>query len=411
MEIKDILKESGLSSTAHAVPNIIRAEQNCLKLFWTMLLIVSGTGCFILLTKDIYSFFEYEIVTKITVTNEISSEFPSIKICNKNNISFGIVNCSFGYIQCNYTNDFVSFDDFDFGLCWNFNSGKNQIGYLVDKKRIARVGKDSGLKLEVIIEKSDSNEKNRITPGLIVLIYNSSLNSAFNSDNEGIDVSTGLETNIIVNRLFINKKEKPFSKCISDIENYGSDIVKYIFDAGYFYRQKDCFDICKSVLALERIGCSFTIPLPMNLTSIFGNTSFETCLNEIYQKPAILDLFLSENTTSICETKCPLECSSIQYNSVFYHGIGDKIIKANSETRLLLNIYYDSLSYTTIDETPKTEWIDLISNTGGTLGLFLGISVLSLGEIFEIIFLVLVSVSRQNKVIQMTEVKRLEQGH
>jgi len=42
-----------------------------------------------------------------------------------------------------------------------------------------------------------------------------------------------------------------------------------------------------------------------------------------------------------------------------------------------------------ISNKPKTELFTIISNIGGTLGLFLGISFLSFIEIFEILFQVI----------------------
>ena len=65
------------------------------------------------------------------------------------------------------------------------------------------------------------------------------------------------------------------------------------------------------------------------------------------------------------------------------------------------NIFYDSLSYKTIEESAKTGWIDLISNIGGTLGLFLGISLLSFGEILEILFLFLSSIWNKNQRVSV----------
>ena len=56
------------------------------------------------------------------------------------------------------------------------------------------------------------------------------------------------------------------------------------------------------------------------------------------------------------------------------------------ESILFLNIYYDDLSYTKIDQNPKMLTVDLVSNMGGLLGLFIGISFLSFGELFEVFF-------------------------
>jgi hypothetical protein len=50
------------------------------------------------------------------------------------------------------------------------------------------------------------------------------------------------------------------------------------------------------------------------------------------------------------------------------------------------NVYYADSTYTTITELAKQEFLDLISNIGGNLGLFIGISFLSFAEIFELLF-------------------------
>ena len=48
-------------------------------------------------------------------------------------------------------------------------------------------------------------------------------------------------------------------------------------------------------------------------------------------------------------------------------------------------VYYSNLEYTLISELIKTTASDLVSNLGGTLGLYVGVSFLSLAEFFELI--------------------------
>ena len=47
--------------------------------------------------------------------------------------------------------------------------------------------------------------------------------------------------------------------------------------------------------------------------------------------------------------------------------------------------YYEELKYTLSVQRPKMELFDLISNVGGTFGLFLGMGLMSFIEVFEII--------------------------
>ena len=63
-----------------------------------------------------------------------------------------------------------------------------------------------------------------------------------------------------------------------------------------------------------------------------------------------------------------------------------------------MNIYYNSFYYTVIEEFAKVELLDLISGIGGTIGLFIGCSVLSIAEIFELIFLLIEILFKRDKI-------------
>ena len=56
----------------------------------------------------------------------------------------------------------------------------------------------------------------------------------------------------------------------------------------------------------------------------------------------------------------------------------------------LINFFYSSNKYTELSQTVKTTEIDLISNAGGTLGLFLDFTFLSVArticQLYEILF-------------------------
>ena len=62
-----------------------------------------------------------------------------------------------------------------------------------------------------------------------------------------------------------------------------------------------------------------------------------------------------------------------------------------------LYVYFDELKYIMTDQIPKMETANLISSIGGNLGLFLGLSICSFMELFELICL-LVKNSRKNKI-------------
>jgi hypothetical protein len=67
----------------------------------------------------------------------------------------------------------------------------------------------------------------------------------------------------------------------------------------------------------------------------------------------------------------------------------DMSLSEYRETHLVLNVYFASQEYTEIRETPKMSPFDLISNLGGVLGIFLGLSIFTLAEVMEILILMI----------------------
>jgi hypothetical protein len=75
-------------------------------------------------------------------------------------------------------------------------------------------------------------------------------------------------------------------------------------------------------------------------------------------------------------------------------------VKANysliKDSLVSFHVFYSDLKYIEIKELEKQSLIDLICSIGGTLGLFIGASILSFVEILEAIFtLILVSVDKK----------------
>jgi hypothetical protein len=118
-----------------------------------------------------------------------------------------------------------------------------------------------------------------------------------------------------------------------------------------------------------------------------------------------------------CSELCPLECDSIDYSlttyTLDYPSVGniskrDKSKHFNSKFRTYeeihrnfysLVIYYKDLKYTLIKEEPNMILADLISNIGGLMGVFTGLSFISFVEIIELLFACL-SGKKNKKQIQ-----------
>ena len=137
------------------------------------------------------------------------------------------------------------------------------------------------------------------------------------------------------------------------------------------------------------------------------NSSFCASDEETKCMNAVFDNNFMDNLESVCVPRCPLECNLTEYKTALtsYTLLGDflaKIIrenpdlsadfvtkKINADTALesvaSVNIFYESLSYTISTESPQLDIIGLLASIGGNLGLFLGVSLLSVCELFEVL--------------------------
>ena len=131
--------------------------------------------------------------------------------------------------------------------------------------------------------------------------------------------------------------------------------------------------------------------------------SENTCLNKVYYQTYLSKDFIN----NICLPLCPLECNLTEYKYALSSSqlIGDWFLdKVTSNANLAadfvtkpingdtvknsivrLYVFYSSLSYTISTESSRMDIPSLLSSFGGTLGLFLGVSVFSLLEIFEVL--------------------------
>jgi hypothetical protein len=146
----------------------------------------------------------------------------------------------------------------------------------------------------------------------------------------------------------------------------------------------------------------------LNLTDI----KYKPCLN-LNQSYCIYQQEKSFNTSECQVKSCPLECDSVKYElslssqtnpslkefyslSAYDKDHYEKLLGRSPLTYDLfksmwisLNVYYPTLEYTMISETPKITLIDLFTQIGGSLSLFVSFSVFSLFEFIELALLCL----------------------
>jgi hypothetical protein len=242
-----------------------------------------------------------------------------------------------------------------------------------------------------------------------------------NRYDKGIDIPTGSSTSVKLKRSLFEKLPVPYSDC-QDLANFDSVLYRAILDQNLTYRQEDCFDLCLQKSNIEKCGCcNLYFPCLFNKEFCLNPTQV-ACVYQTYKN------FINSNVNDLCSSMCPIECESMEIDVTtsssafptrsFYEFYKDnKYFKDKfqnetitydmlKENILELNIYYDTFKYINTEQSPVSTIIDLISNIGGTLGLLIGISLLSLVEILEIIIEIILTVfeySNSSKKVNMSD--------
>ena len=309
-----------------------------------------------------------------------------------------LISCKFNNHDCDES-DFEWFYHFIYGNCFKFNKNGTKITRIT--------GKSTGLSIEFyvgIYEKLNYMTKSN---GGVVIISNK---SEFSELDDGISLTPGFETNIIAKRTFINQLSKPYSNCEIqsnyNIDSFDSDLYKLMIENGLEYTFNDCIDLCYQKQVVQNCKCYDieSAALYRNVSPCFTSDQIN-CVNKIY------NLVANDEHIESCYSSCPLECSKFKITNIistslyppsdYYLNLIMRYMNSTKELKsdelenlrekiLKINVYYDSLSYLQMTESPSGDIINLFSNIGGTLGLFIGMSVLSLSELIELLIKVMI---------------------
>jgi len=380
-----------------------------------------------LITKNLTEYLEYETVTKIRIINEQPTVFPTV--------SFQF---NYGNLKANYSLDNIiklyyetitlnisqhcEISKEKMSTLFKFNSGKNSTGQQINIRKQKIAGQKGGLYSEVFIGLPDQFIANISLYGtesrssyFSLYIHNISMNPA-EVNEQPIKLPPGFNTAISVSKIYTDRLPYPYNDCIDDLNElklHDSLLVQHMLTrTKSIYRQKDCFNLCQAKYMID--SC--------NLKSQLGFT-WEIDLNENISCAGIQkEYFLTKiDINEFCTPFCPMECDSIEYkyevmSSVFPNldyapqlaGNSKIVPKYPSGTKITLedlrasvvafSVYYSDFKYTVIEQLPKMQIVDAVSNFGGLLGLFVGVSFLSFMELFEcLIQIVLISLEKNNK--------------
>jgi len=301
---------------------------------------------------------------------------PAVTVCllslNTNfTLEQSLYNCSISRTECDTQNFYsykalTSYND-EIVTCYVLNGGKNSTNHSSEIKSTVTTGFFSGFFMELYLPKDHS-----------IYYY---INDAYVKPTKSEIakyLTPGKISDIIFEKTVETKLEYPFNDCFN-LENLpDTALVRQLSADNITYRQVNCLEIC-----FQNFGQKNAL-------------HHEISEDEAKGSKEVKNYDMVKN----CDHLCPLECESTQYKisestfSIFDLNVEDikltnisfiekKLnITINSteefnKNKLQLQVNFDSLKYTKISQTPKTTLSALISNLGGSTGLFLDLSFMS----------------------------------
>ncbi|KAH9518436.1 Amiloride-sensitive sodium channel subunit beta [Bulinus truncatus] len=300
-----------------------------------------------------------------------------------------IASCKFNNRFCSPEN-FTFFHNHKYGNCYTFNHYSQN-----ETKTTKRTGPIYGLVLELFIDQREYVANLAPEAGARVVLHKRGT-MPFPED-EGINVMPGTSTSIGIKQVVYNRLEPPHGVC-------GDSLLTTDYYAKYkgtTPTKLSCLKSCFQDLILERCNC--VVPyyyIQDNVTVCDMNaTETETCVNKLSR--------VLPQRYQQCDNICPLPCKETRYEASTSQALWpsnayevrskyrvpnfllQRLLQTNAlymqihdskDEFIKLQIYFQDLIYQEIDQQKGYESMNLIGDLGGQLGLWLGLSAITIGE-------------------------------
>ncbi|CAH3139000.1 unnamed protein product [Pocillopora meandrina] len=317
-----------------------------------------------------------------------------------------VLSCRYRGISCgNFASSYwTSYWHYTYGNCYVFNAGKDKSGNRATVLKSNKPGPSHGLNLELNIEQDEYIGAFTEEAGVRIDISNQGEMSF--PREKGLSAAPGFATSIGIRKVEIHRKD-PFTKkrCQNSSSLSDANLYKHNFQVNY--SATACKESCLAYNQRKECKCmEYRFPLPNDKTPVCDilNKTVVDCLSKVQKA-------FKRNELN-CTLSCPPPCreSIFQLTSSFsaWPSSGYKpfyIDKLNSQDKshnldinsnssnlrsnvLKLNIFYEELNYETITEERSYELANFVSDLGGSLGLWIGMSVLSFAEVLELLLLI-----------------------
>ncbi|XP_038055166.1 acid-sensing ion channel 2-like [Patiria miniata] len=280
-----------------------------------------------------------------------------------------ILECSWQGQPCGH-DDFISILT-DFGMCHTFNSRTKGMAV----RRIKHRGSRFGLRLRLNVETDQYMPGPRDSVGVKVSLHHQDDIPKGMAKDLGFALSPGTYNLAEVSMSKIKNQPHPYGKC-------GSKQLKHV----EMYSVMACILDCQADYVIKMCRCKDAF-MPGDVL-VCSPHQLQTCLNPQ------MEMFISSFESNCA---CPVPCERTMYSTMLSSGIFparhvamamDKEFNMSmdySRNNLLeLMVYFEELKYTQITQQPAYTLEGLLSDIGGSMGLFMGVSILTIFELMDV---------------------------
>ncbi|XP_070561544.1 uncharacterized protein [Ptychodera flava] len=293
-----------------------------------------------------------------------------------------IVQCTYDQRECS-VKDFLQFQNDVYGNCYTFNHGRNGSPL----RKASNTGSEFGLKLTLFTEQAEYIGIFGQETGVRVVIHDP--HSTPFPEDEGIDAKTGTATSVIIKERDEHRLSHPYGNCTNQTD---------VDSGAYFYSMLACQRDCLNREMFKFCGCVDVIYLDKPYCDVLNKTQ-DTCVQ-------LMHYFYQSGKL---ECHCQQSCSITQYtkmmsltswpSSTYAPRLMSSLLAVNPKIRSImtsddtirnnlarLKIYYESLNLELMSEVEDYPASQLLADIGGALGLWIGLSVITVIEFAEFIF-------------------------
>ncbi|XP_077868793.1 uncharacterized protein LOC144359476 [Saccoglossus kowalevskii] len=273
-----------------------------------------------------------------------------------------ILQCTFASEQCG-PSDLTQFQDSFYGNCFQFNVGSDE-----QIKWAMGTGPQYGLQLTLFTEQEEYLSIYGQDSGARVSILPRDIFS-FPVD-EGITVKPGTITSIAI-------KESCEKACSENALIHYCGCAEYLFtEAPRCQLLNKTQDLCRQLTKyLNNIG-----EIKCNCPSPCKETNYDITSSQS-QWPS--DVYLNKLL------------KTLKWKHSNLKNVND--MQSARSNLVRLEIYFETLNYDSVSEQAAYKWEDLLSDIGGTLGLYVGISIISVFEFVKFILMLCRQCPKRNR--------------